>query len=49
MINLQREFLDFHNNIKLDDENEVLIEKRDILLNTLSKRISTDVAFFYSL
>lgn len=46
MINLQKEFLDFHNNIKLDDENEVLIEKRDILLNILSKRISADAASF---
>ena len=36
-MNLQREFLEFHDNIKLDDENDTLREKRDILLNKLSK------------
>lgn len=46
MINLQNEFLDFNKNIKLDDENKVLIEKRDILLKILSKKISADAPSF---
>lgn len=29
MINLQKEFLEFHNKIKLDDENATLREKRE--------------------
>jgi len=32
MVNLQQEFLDFHDAIKLNDENETLREKRDIFL-----------------
>lgn len=42
MINLQKEFLEFHDNIKLDDENETLREKRDILLKKLKDNISDD-------
>lgn len=43
-MNLQKEFLEFHDNIKLDDENDTLREKRDILLNKLSRNISADAA-----
>ena len=46
MINLQKEFLDFHNKIKLDDENATLREKRDILLNKLKEKISKDAATY---
>lgn len=46
MINLQKEFLDFHSNIKLDDENATLREKRDILLNKLKEKISKDAATY---
>jgi hypothetical protein len=46
MINLQKEFLDFHNKIKLDDENVTLREKRDILLNKLKEKISKDAATY---
>lgn len=38
-MNLQKEFIEFHDNIRLDDENETLREKRDILLNKLNKNI----------
>ena len=46
MLNLQTEFLEFHDNIKLDDENKELAEKRQILLDKLSKNISKDAATF---
>lgn len=46
MINLQKEFLDFHDNIKLEDENVTLREKRDILLEKLSNKISEDAASY---
>lgn len=46
MINLQNEFLTFHDSIKLDDENATLRSKRDILLNKLSKNISEDAASY---
>ena len=42
MVNLQKEFIDFHDAIKLDDENDILREKRDILLDKLKKNISDD-------
>lgn len=42
MINLQSEFLSFHSTIKLDDENAVLRDKRDILLNKLKEKITSD-------
>lgn len=46
MVNLQKEFLDFHNEIKLDDENQILRDKRDILLNKLKDNISDDAASY---
>lgn len=39
MLNLQKEFLDFHDDIKLLDENKTLKEKREILLDKLSNNI----------
>lgn len=44
MPNLQNAFVDFHNAIKLDDENETLREKRRILLDKLKKNICEDAA-----
>ncbi len=46
MVNLQKEFIDFHDNIKLDDENATLREKRDILLKKLKDNISKDAAAY---
>ena len=46
MINLQKEFLDFHDKIKLEDENVTLREKRDILLKKLKDNISDDAATY---
>lgn len=46
MINLQKEFIDFHDEIKLDDENATLREKRDILLKKLKDNISKDAASY---
>ena len=40
MANLQKQFEDFHNTIKLDDETDILREKRDIILKRLSNNIS---------
>lgn len=48
MLNLQSEFIDFHNKIKLDDENKTLREKRDILLKKLNDNISDDAASYTS-
>lgn len=45
-MNLQKEFIEFHDNIRLDDENETLREKRDILLNKLNKNISEEAASY---
>ena len=45
-MNLQKEFIEFHDNIKLEDENETLREKRDILLNKLKKNISEEAASY---
>lgn len=36
MTDLQKYFIEFHDNIKLTDENEELREKRDIILKKLS-------------
>lgn len=44
MVNLQSEFLTFHDNIKLSDENQELREKRNILLNKLKNNISNEAA-----
>lgn len=41
-MDLQKEFEKFHDNIKLDDENETLREKREILLKKLKNNISED-------
>lgn len=46
MVNLQKEFIDFHNEIKLDDENQILRDKRDILLKKLKENISEDAATY---
>lgn len=46
MVNLQSEFIDFHNAIKLDIENSTLREKRDILLGKLKEKISEDAASY---
>ena len=48
MANLQTAFIDFHENIKLDNETPTLIEKRDILLNKLKDKISSDAASYSS-
>ena len=48
MVNLQSEFMDFHNTIKLDIENATLREKRDILLKKLKEKISEDAASYTS-
>jgi len=48
MVNLQKEFIDFHDEIKLSDENEILREKRDILLTKLRKNISEDLPSYTS-
>ena len=46
MLDLQNEFMDFHDAIKLDDENEELIQKREILLKKLKDNISDDAVSF---
>lgn len=46
MVNLQSEFIEFHDAIKLDDNNETLRGKRDILLNKLKNKISEDAASY---
>ena len=46
MSTLQTAFIQFHDAIKLDDENETLREKRDILLNKLKEKISKDAASY---
>lgn len=43
MSDLQKYFTEFHDNIKLIDENDELKEKRDIILNKLSKEKGDDV------
>lgn len=42
MANVHKYLLEFHEAIKLDDENEILREKRDIILQKLKNRISDD-------
>ena len=42
MADVQKNFLDFHEKIKLDDENQTLREKRDIVLDVLKNNISDD-------
>ena len=46
MINLQNEFLEFHDVIKLSFENEDLRSKRDILLERLNDNITDDAPSF---
>ena len=46
MSTLQTAFTQFHDNIKLEDENQTLRDKRDILLNKLKDKISTDAASY---
>ena len=47
MVNLQTEFINFHDKIKLSfDDNAELRNKRDILLNKLRKNISDDAPSF---
>lgn len=46
MPTLQTAFTDFHDAIKLDDENETLREKREILLKKLKENISEDAASY---
>lgn len=43
MADVQKNFKDFHEKIKLDDENNVLREKRDIVLDVLKNNIDKDV------
>lgn len=45
-MDLQKEFIKFHDNIRLDDENETLREKREILLNKLKNNISDDASAY---
>lgn len=46
MVNLQSEFIKFHDKIKLSNENKELREKRDILLNKLKDNISEEAASY---
>ena len=46
MLDLQKEFIEFHDNIKLDDENQKLRDKRDILLKKLKNNISEDATSY---
>ncbi len=46
MADVQKNFKDFHEKIKLDDENDVLREKRDIVLDVLKNNIDKDVASY---
>ena len=46
MVNIQSEFLEFHDIIKLSDENEELREKRDILLDKLKEKITAEAASY---
>ncbi len=46
MLDLQKEFIKFQENIKLDDENQKLRDKRDILLKKLKNTISDDAASY---
>lgn len=42
MANVQNQFVAFHDVIKLDDENETLREKREIILNKLKEKIDSE-------
>ena len=44
MVNLQSEFINFHDAIKLTEEDDTLREKRNILLNKLKANISDEAA-----
>ena len=48
MPNLQKHFIEFHNNIKLDnfDENQILRDKRDSILKDLREKISEEAPSF---
>ena len=46
MVNLQSEFIKFHEAIKLSDENDTLRQKREILLNKLRQNISEEAASY---
>lgn len=46
MVSIQSEFIQFHDKIKLSDENEELREKRDILLDILKDKISNEAASY---
>lgn len=46
MLDLQKEFIEFHEKIKLDDENQKLRDKRDILLKKLKNNICEDAASY---
>lgn len=46
MVNIQSEFIEFHDKIKLSDENKELREKRDILLKKLKDKISCEAASY---
>lgn len=46
MVNIQPEFIKFHEIIKLSDETKELREKRDILLKKLKEKISTEATSY---
>lgn len=46
MVNLQAEFIKFHEEIKLSDENDTLRKKREILLDKLRQNISEEAASY---
>lgn len=48
MANVQKQFTDFHDAIKLDDENETLREKRERILKKLKEKINADAPSFTS-
>ncbi len=46
MVNIQSEFIQFHENIELSDETKELREKRDILLDKLKETIPAEAASY---
>lgn len=46
MVNIQSAFKEFHDKIKLSDENEELREKRDIILDKLKEKITAETASY---
>lgn len=45
MADIQKQFREFHDTIKLDDENEILREKREIIIRRLKEKLSDRPSF----